>query len=142
MNVEIDNQVFKDRIIQSLDRALNNISWIINNINTVTYSDYLTAMSYASAEIENANKLGLAAGLPEDIRSELQVLSSGIKKFIESAATTPSLITPEITFETLQGSYRVEVAVAYYGISNPPQSLDVNVGIIVKVDVMVYLEQR
>lgn len=132
MNVEIDNQVFKDRIIQSLDRALNNISWIINNINTVTYSDYLTAMSYASAEIENANKLGLAAGLPEDIRSELQILSSGIKKFIESATSTPSLIIPEITFETLQGSYRVEVAVTYYGISNPPQSLDANVGIIVK----------
>jgi peptide/nickel transport system permease protein len=126
------NIVLRDKIIEALDYAANNITWVINNINTVTYTDYLIAMNNAYENLNNVNKLALAASAPVDVRSSVDDLTKTLGKFIEVATTTPSLIQPEIVFDVLQGDYRVNVTITYYGVKNPPRALSAKIGIIVK----------
>jgi len=126
------NIVLRDKIIEALDNAANNITWVINNINTVTYTDYLIAMNNAYENLNNVNKLALAASAPVDVRSSVDDLTKTLGKYIEVATTTPSLIQPEIVFDVLQGDYRVNVTITYYGVKNPPRALSAKIGIIVK----------
>ena len=126
------NIVLRDKIIEALDNAANNITWVINNINTVTYTDYLIAMNNAYENLNNVNKLALAASAPVDVRSSVDDLTKTLGKYIEVATTTPSLIQPEIVFDVLQGNYRVNVTITYYGVKNPPRALSAKIGIIVK----------
>jgi peptide/nickel transport system permease protein len=126
------NIVLRDKIIEALDNAANNITWVISNINTVTYTDYLIAMNNAYENLNNVNKLALAASAPVDVRSSVDDLTKTLGKFIEVATTTPSLIQPEIVFDVLQGDYRVNVTITYYGVKNPPRALSAKIGIIVK----------
>jgi peptide/nickel transport system permease protein len=126
------NIVLRDKIIEALDKAANNITWVINNINTVTYTDYLIAMNNAYENLNNVNKLALAASAPVDVRSSVDDLTKTLGKFIEVATTTPSLIQPEIVFDVLQGDYRVNVTITYYGVKKPPRALSAKIGIIVK----------
>jgi len=122
---------YKNKITTSLNLAYNNLSWLIENINLATYTDYLDTLYNVSREVSNVKDLALRARLPTDIRSEIDSLISRITRFIETATQTMEIINPTVSFRALQGDYRINVSLVYL-IKTPPESIRAKVGIIIK----------
>jgi peptide/nickel transport system permease protein len=124
-------QDYKNRIISSLNLAYSNITWLIENINTVTYTDYLNTLYNASGELQAVQRLALRAGIPVEIRNQIGDLVTSLSKFIDSATMTTEVLSPAVSFKALQGVYRINVSLVYL-MRTPPEAIKAEVGIIVK----------
>jgi peptide/nickel transport system permease protein len=125
------SETYKIRIINSLTLAYNNLTWLIENINTVTYTDYLNTLYNVSGELANAQKWATLAKLPADIRNTIGDVVGKVQKLIEAAIMTDKVVKPVLRFNTLQGDYRINVTLTYV-IREAPESISAVVGIIVK----------
>jgi peptide/nickel transport system permease protein len=129
------SDIYKTRILTSLSLAYNNLSWLIENIGTVTYTDYLNTLYNVSNELVNVQKQATLARLPTDIRNAINDIADPktgkVARFIEAAIMTDKVVKPVLRFNTLQGDYRINATLTY-AIKEAPESINSLVGIIIK----------
>ncbi|MEM4582742.1 MAG: ABC transporter permease [Desulfurococcaceae archaeon] len=128
------NTFSREMVMKHLSNAINNLTSLIGNIGTATFSDFVDTSLSTRGSLEEAIKWSMDpdAKIPLEIRSKIQDVRDRISKYIETITSTTELLRPVITFKALEGEYKVTVKLEYSGIPVKPDHFNANVGFIVK----------
>lgn len=121
-------------VLENLNNAVNNITLLLDRIDTATFSDFVDHSINARNSLDQAIKWSMDpdAQVPGDLRTRMQDVRDKLNKYIETITSTTELIYPVVTFKPLQGDYKVTVNLVYSGLPTKPEQVNMRIGFIVK----------